>query len=132
MSAIEKVFGHRFANGTWDIAALTVSLDDIVTRFSMEPESWVEGGLGPARGVLIRLPSGRVVLIRELEHAIKHLGVPGPDLVVDGADVVSFGVSALVDEVISALGLSQNAVAWKASEDIRQRVAQMLGSRPQS
>lgn len=133
MSTIEKIFGHRFPSGSaWPIAVLTVNLDDILARFRMGPENWVEDGLGPARGVVIRLPSGRVVLIRELEHAINHLGASGPDLSVDGADVVSAGVSALVGEVVSALGLSESAVAWKASEDIRQSVAQTLGSRPQS
>jgi hypothetical protein len=79
MSTIEKVFGHRFRL-LWPIAVLTGSLDDILTRFRMEPESWVEDGLGPARGIVIRLPSGRVVLIRELEYAPKHLGLSGPDL----------------------------------------------------
>jgi hypothetical protein len=98
----------------------------------MEPESWFEDGLGPARGVVIRLPSERVVLIQEFEYASKHFGASELNLEVDGADVVSFGVSALVDEVISALGLSQNAVAWKASEDSRQSVGRILGSRPQS
>jgi hypothetical protein len=53
--------------------------------------------------------------------------------------VGDFAVSALVDEVISALRLCASAVAWKASEDIRQtpevqaafqRVAQ--AQRPQS
>jgi hypothetical protein len=80
---------------------------------------------------LIRLPSRRIALIKEHAHAIKQTGVRGPYLVVDGADVIGFGVSALVDEVVSALGLSESAVAWKAGEDIRQSVAQILGLRPQ-
>jgi hypothetical protein len=112
---------YRFPSGlSRPIAVLTVSLDDIAARFGMELVSWFEDGLGPARGVAIRLASGRIVVIKEFEHAIKHFGRPGPELFVDGADIVSLGVSALVDEVVSALGLSQSAVAWKASEDIRQ------------
>jgi hypothetical protein len=122
MGMIEQVSPkYRWPSGlSMPIAVLTVRLDDIATRFGMELVSWFEGGLGPARGVAICLPSGRIVLIKELEQAIKHLGVPGPHLLADGADIVSFGVSALVDEVISALGLSRSAVAWEASEDIRQ------------
>jgi len=93
-----------------------------------EPESWEEDGLGPARGGLIRLPSGRIALLMELAHQIKHRVVPGPHVVIDGGDVVTFSVSALVDEVVHALGLSESAVAWKADEDIRQSAAQTLAA----
>jgi hypothetical protein len=122
MGTIEQVSPeYRWPSGlSLPIAVLTVSLDEIATRFDLELVSWFEDGLGPARGVAIRLPSGRIVLIKELEHAIKHFGDPGPHLLTDGADIVGFGVSALVDEVISALRLSESAVAWRASEDIRQ------------
>jgi hypothetical protein len=63
----------------------------------MEPESW-DDGRGPARGVLIRLPSGRIALLKELAYAIKYHGWPGPELVVDGADLVGFGISSLIEE----------------------------------
>lgn len=63
----------------------------------------------------------------ELAHAIKYFGA-GPQLVVDGADVVTFGVSALVYEVVHALGLSESAVAWKQDENIRQSAAQSLAA----
>ena len=129
MSSIAQVFEHKFPSGLdQTIATLSVSLDDIVARLGMEPDSWEEDGLGPSRGVFIRLPSGRIALIRERAKAIKHLGVPGPQLVVDAADLVAFGVSSLLEEAVRALGLSESAVAWKADEDIRQSAAQILAA----
>jgi hypothetical protein len=127
MSAIAQVFEHRFPSGLdLPIAVLSIRLDDIATRLGMEPVSWEEPGLGPTRGVCIRLPSGRIVLILEHAYAIKY-GAPGAQLVADGDDVVSLGVSALVDEILLALGLSDNAVAWKGGEDTRQSAARILG-----
>jgi hypothetical protein len=37
-----------------------------------------------------------------------------------------FGVSAMVDEVVHVLGLSESVVAWKANEDVRQSITQVL------
>jgi hypothetical protein len=57
---MEQVFKHRRPSGLeLPIAVMTFRLDAIVTRFSMEPLSWDEDGLGPTRGAGVRLPSGR-------------------------------------------------------------------------
>jgi hypothetical protein len=37
-----------------------------------------------------------------------------------------FGVSVMVDEVVHVLGLSESVVAWKANEDVRQSITQVL------
>jgi hypothetical protein len=123
MTTIEQVFEHKWLD--WPTASLSVSLDDIAARFGLEPDSWNEDGLGPSQRVFIRLPSGRIALIRERAHLVKHYGA-GPDFAVDVADVVTFGVSRLIDEVLSALGLSESAVAWNADENTRQSAAPIL------
>jgi hypothetical protein len=81
--------------------------------------------LVPHEAYFIPLPSGRITVIRERAHPVKHYGA-GPDLAVDVADVVTFGVSPLIDEVLSALGLSESAVAWKGDENTCQSAAQVL------
>lgn len=130
MSTIEQVFVQRFPSGLdQTIATLSVSLDDIVAGCDMEPDGWEEDGLGPSRGVFVRLPSGRIALIMERAHAIKHFGVLA-QVVVDGADLVAFGVSSLLEEAVRALGLSESAVVWKADESTRQSAAQILAAWP--
>lgn len=130
MNTVEQIIEPvRFPSGMpWTIAVLTIRLDESAARFNMEPASWDDDGLGPTRGLLIRLPSGRIVLIQEQEYAIKHQGIPGFELVVDGGDMVSLGVDALLDEVLHAFGLSESAVYWKADEDSRQSAAQILAA----
>jgi hypothetical protein len=92
----------------------------------MEPQSWDDDGLGPARGVLVRLPSGRIALIKELAFAIWYQGALGPQLVVDGADLVAFGVGSPLEEAIRGLGISESEVAWKADEITRKSAAMIL------
>jgi hypothetical protein len=126
---IEQIFEHRFPSGlALPIAVLAVSLDDVATRFCIALQSWDEDGLGAARGMLMRLPSGKIILIRELAHMVKHMGSPGPDIIADGGDVLSFGVDALVAEVVLALGLSERAVAWNGGEEVRHSAARILGA----
>jgi hypothetical protein len=128
MSSTAPVFEHKFPSGLGQtIAVLSVSFDDIAARFG-EPLSWDDDGLGPARGVVVRLPSGRIVLIKELAFAIKYQGAPGPQLVVDGAALVAFGVDGLLQEALRALGISESAVAWKADEITRQSAARLLAA----
>jgi hypothetical protein len=111
---------------TGTIARLSVSLDDLATRLAIDLQSWEEDGLGPARGAFIGLPSGRVVLIRELAHAAKHLGWRGTDVVADAGDFVALGVALLIDEVVSAFGLSDGVIAWTVGKEQRRKAAESL------
>jgi hypothetical protein len=129
MRPIIQVLEHFFPSGLdWEIADLSTSLDDLAAEFGLELQSRDEDGLGPARGAFVRLPSGRVVLIRVLAHAAKHFGC-GIGVVADGGDVVALGVCALIDEVISAFGLSDGVVAWAADEESRRKAAEILDGR---
>ena len=128
MGTIEQVFEHRFPSGLdQTIATLSVSLDDTAARLRMERKSWEEDGLGPSRGVFVRLPSARIALIVERAHATKHFGVLA-QVVVDGADLVTFGISSLLEEAVRALGVPESAVAWEADETTRQSAAQILAA----
>jgi hypothetical protein len=127
MTQITQILEHRFPSGAdWDIAGLSVSLDDLAARLGIELQGWDEDGLGAARGTFIRLPSGRIVLIRELAHVAKHLGWRGTDIVADAGDLVALGVGPLIDEVVSVFGLSDGVIAWAAGEDARRSAAEVL------
>ena len=95
MTQITRILVHRFPSGLdWDIAGLSVSLDDVAARLGIDLQDWEEDGLGPARGGFIRLPSGRIVLIRALAYAAKHHGWRGTDVIADAGDVVTLGDSS--------------------------------------
>jgi hypothetical protein len=66
------------------------------------------------------------MLLRELEHAIKHLGEEGPTVHVDAGEVAATGVEALVAEILESLDLPGDAVARVASGDLRGVAMQTL------
>jgi hypothetical protein len=127
MGEVSQVFNHRFPSGLeqW-IATWELNLDDVAARFGATPQTWIEDGLGPLRGVLFQLPSGRIILIRELTHLTKQWGRSVIDVCADGDDIVALGPDSLVDEIAGALGLPSSARAWKAPESVRQQVADQL------
>lgn len=126
MPSVEQITNHRFPSGLGKpIGGLSVRIDNIVDRFGLKLEEWDEDGLGLARGLGIKLPSGRIVLLQELAHAIK-LGSRAPDVIADAGDIISTGVDPLLIEVVEALGLSKEAVAWVAPESIRELSAKVL------
>jgi hypothetical protein len=130
MSCISQVpFDYRFPVGRWPIADLRVRAGEIAQRFGFNLETWEEEGLGPANGMLIRLPSGRVMLLREQEHAIKHHGAEGPCVEADLGDVAALGSEVLMAEVLEALELPRDVVARIAGEDA-QRAADFLARGP--
>jgi hypothetical protein len=127
MDDVKQVMDHRFPSGLGQqIGGLSVRIDSIVDRYGLMLEEWDEDGLGLARGLAIELPSGRVVLLQELAYAIERLGSRGPDVIADGGDIMSTGVAPLLIEVLEALGLSNEAVAWTAPESIREASATIL------
>jgi hypothetical protein len=130
MNVISQVSEYRFPSPDLAIVTIRVPVAEIAKRFGLTVENWEEDGLGRARGMFIRFPSGRVMLLRELEHAIKDLGEEGPTVYVDAGEVVACGVEPLVGEVLEGLGLPSNAVARIASNDSRDVAAQMLAKMP--
>ena len=127
---IHQVFGHRFPSGTdWGLVSLRMPVDDIAARFGWTVERWEEDGLGPATGLLVELPSGRVVLLRELQHVRKYYGEEGPTVHVDAGDLAAFGIEALVAEILEGLGMSRDLVKWIAPTEAQRAAADFVARR---
>lgn len=116
MTNVVQVYDYRFPNTDFAIMRFQMRLSEIAQSLGFEVESW-EDQLGPARGMLLRLPTGRVVLFLELQHAIDHYREMGPYVHVDAGAVAEFGVEPLISEVLTTLGLSDQSVDWRASSD---------------
>jgi len=127
MDSAKQIYGHIFPSGfDWPIARLGIGIDDIVAQPGFEPESWEESGLGIARGGFVALPSGRVVLLQELDHSKKMYGRYETDISADVRDFVTFGAELLVDEVIAALSVSRDVVTWSQGPDGRVSAADFV------
>jgi hypothetical protein len=110
----------------WPLISLRASLTDIAQRFQLKIDQWEEDGLGPARGMLVRLPSGRIVLLRELQHAVKHLGAEGPEVHVDAGDLASAGTEPIIADVIDGLQLSSTDIVEVVPKDAQQHAADLI------
>ncbi len=108
--------------------ALGVRVSEIAERTGFRLETWEEDGLGPASGMFVRLPSGTVVLLRELKHAVEHLGARGPAVWTTADKLSASGVESLVAEVLENLGLRRDDVTWIAAESLQARAAEMIGT----
>lgn len=118
---------YRYPSGMHlPVMTIRIDLRDVAGRLGVTVETWEEDGLGPACGMFLRLPSGRVVLLRELEHAVKRLGAEGPEVFADVGDLAALDVERLVAEVLDDLDLPREQVAWIASNDARQRAADLF------
>jgi hypothetical protein len=94
------------------LATLRVRIDVLAERLGFSLKAWDEDGLGPSRNVFLRMPSGRPIWLQELEYAIAGGLHFGPNVLVDARDLAEFGVEAMMAEVLAALGLEADAVAW--------------------
>jgi hypothetical protein len=127
MKSVQKIPCHHFSSGfSVPIGHLGVRLNEIAEKVGLAPDSWEEHGLGRAVGMFIQLSSGRIVLLRELEHAVKYLGAPGPTIDADPTDVIAVGIEALLDEVVDSLALSRDAIHWSAGAEGERNAARML------
>jgi hypothetical protein len=122
-----QIADYRFSSTDWPVVRLVVNVATLASRFGFTIDHWEEDGLGPASGMLLRLASGRVVLVCELEHAVKHLGARGPTIHVDASHLAQDGVEPLVNEVLDALELSRDATDWIAPVDAQASAADLLG-----
>ena len=121
-----KLDDHRFTTVDYPVVGFLIRVAEIAERLGLEVETWEEDGLGTAHGLWVRLPSGRVILLRELEHAIKHLGEKGPYAYLDAIDVAGCAIEALIDEIVDGLGLTKEVVGWVAAEEQRGFAIDML------
>ena len=112
MTNVVPLPSYTWPTVEFPLAALGVRIDALARRLDLPLYDWEEEGLGPARGVVVRLPSGRAALLRELAHAVEHLDAGGPDVWVDAAEVAEVGIERLVNEVREALALAAAEVVW--------------------
>jgi len=124
---MRQIRHHRFPSGfELPIAGLKIGLEKIESLKGFDLDEWEEDGLGTARGGFFELASHRIVLVRELEHAREYLGAAGPDIHVDGADIIASDIKALVADVLEGLSLTADDLAWIENEDARQTAAQLI------
>lgn len=114
--SIQQVHQHRWPSGRDEpVAILKPSIDGLARQGGFILDEWDEDGLGPARGFNCMLPSGRVVLIFELDHT-RGRPVHGINLSADSQDFDVAGTTPILDEVLLAFGLSRDDVLWVAPE----------------
>ena len=104
---------YTWPTDPFSLALVVESVETLASRIGAQVKEWSEDGLGPVRGICVRLPSGRVVLIQEYTYAIQHGMHSGPELAVDAADVATLGVDALLQEVLEVLEIPPGAVQWR-------------------
>jgi hypothetical protein len=109
---LEPLSSYTWPTDGWPLAALSIRVDDLAARLGLSVLTWQEDGLGTARGVLCRLPSGRVFLLQELETKVQYYNAKGPDVYVDAGDVGDQGVEPMLNEVLDGLQLSRSDVNW--------------------
>jgi hypothetical protein len=125
----EQVYDHRFSGIDMPIVRFCRRVSNIAQQNGFRGETWMEDGLGEAWGFFVRLPSGWVALLVEFRHLIEHHHELGPAAYVDEIDIAKFGVQALVDEVVTSLGLSQQEIDWIAADESREIALASLARR---
>jgi hypothetical protein len=119
---IEPLVSYTWPTDPFPLAALGVRVDALAGRLGLSVHDWNVDGLGPARGYGGRLPSGRVILLEELQLAVKHHGAQGPIVYVDAAELAAVGPELLVGELLAALGLSRSDLVVVVGQSDQQRL----------
>lgn len=117
MPIVTQLNTYRWRSEDIALCILRVTLDDLAARAGLVPESWIEDGLGPHRGALCRLRSGRIASLVEAEALVER-GQVGPTVSVEVEDVATHGVAALVAEIVAAFSLAPTDVAWAQESEI--------------
>lgn len=112
----EQVADHRFPSGLdWALAVLGVDIAELAGRLGVEIERWEEDGLGTARGFFLRLPSGRVILLQQMDY-VPESGVAGVTILVDGGEAVHECHADLLRDVLTGLRLDESVVRWQPDD----------------
>ena len=122
---LEPLASHTWPTDRCALATLSVRVDELAARLGLPVFTWQEEGLGTARGVACRLPSGRVFLLEELEMSVRYQNAKGPNVYVDATDLGNQRVEALLNEVLEGLQLSLSDVNWLAEAAAQQSAAKL-------
>jgi hypothetical protein len=101
-------------------------VDEIATRAGAHVHTWVDDGLGPARGLACRLANGDVFVMVEHELSIRYSHSRGPNVLVDASVLAAAGADALVAELKKVLRLSESEVEWIAGPESVQSAARFV------
>jgi hypothetical protein len=113
MARILAIDNHRWPSGAeFPLAGLSVRLSRIAEDQNLALTRWEEDGLGFATGAFCRLPTGRVILLRELDHLVEHFSPQGPEVLIDAGELAAEGVTKIIEEVIEQLGLGRESLSW--------------------
>ena len=86
-----------------------------------------EDGLGNVSVVMLKLPSKRVVVLREFEQLIESRGLEHSlEVAFDATEVAALGVEPLISEVLEHLELSKDAVDWLAPAAAQNKAADLV------
>lgn len=132
--AVEPLTSYTWPSDRVPVAGLRVRVADLAANLGLPLATWSVDGLGPASGFGGRLPSGRVVLVEELELQVRYQGAPGPTVYMDATDLGSLGIEPLAQEICDALGLTKADLALVAGSSAHQiatdPAGQVIAARP--
>src|SRR5262249_48353194 len=115
----------RFSGPDMQLCTLTVRVADLAEHFGFSVVHW-DDQLGPASSIFVKLKSGRVAALTELQYSIEYHGKKGPLVEVEARDVAEIGVASFVDEVLGAFRLSREDTDWIAPDENQARAADLL------
>lgn len=129
MSSVTQVFDWKPATGyELEIAIFAIAIEELATRFAIDLETWDEAGLGAARGAMVRLASGRIIVVQELRHLTEDLGWIRTDIIAETQDIATLGVDPLVEEVRIAFDLPSSMIEWKAGDETHRLAEKFLAA----
>lgn len=98
------------------LCTVNVSVAQLAQRFGIAVSRWEEPGLGSASGFVCKLPSGLVLFLEELDHAVKHLGFGGPTISVEATALGEQGIRATLEGALTGLDLLPQNVVWAQTD----------------
>jgi len=120
-----QISEYRFSSYDLPIATIGQRVAEIADRFGFKIDRWEEDGLGPAQGMFVRSAAGKVMLLCEMERAVRRLGQKGPTIYVEAYDLADLGVGPLVQDALETFGLSMDQLTWIAPEENRELALKM-------
>jgi hypothetical protein len=130
MTHVEQIFDHRFANVDYPVVTVSRRVADLAASHGWTVETWDEDGLGEASGLILRLASGRTILLMELRHLIDHHRERGPTAYIDASELATHGVAVLLDEILTTLGLTEQDADWIAPAENQQAALDLMKHLP--
>ena len=125
MKGIEQVFNYRFPTTDWSIARSRKRVSELADRFRLKLEFW-DDQLGPVSGVVLKMPSGRIVALCEYQLLVEQGSDGALDISLDASEVAAVGVEPLLNEMLECLALERDALTWINSDAAQEYAANFV------